>query len=258
MVHLGLTFTTFFQPPRCGDVRWKTRATTPLTWWYSQINGVFKASPIVTTKIQDIRHGVPLRALFILPSTDSLLFNFFSGRNWNLVFAKFWTMWMCWLCLSFDPDGGLPTCFLVILTYEESSLAVMEIFMVNSTIVNFSNSGDKEIQLATPHHPLTHSTYQLFSLEFYSEDWRSSCKLTIHQKMGGTPLYCTIFWAGALADAWQKWQGHWSLCGKTNEIKQFTLRVLIKHPNVQIKIQKHSNFQHQWLRCSIFLHHFYK
>jgi len=91
----------------------------------------------------------------------------------------------------------------VILTYEESSLAVMEIFMVNSTIVNFSNSGDKEIQLATPHHPLTHSTYQLFSLEFYSEDWRSSCKLTIHQKMGGTPLSSTIFWAGALADAWR-------------------------------------------------------
>lgn len=111
----------------------------------------------------------------------------------------------------------------------------MEIFMVNSTIVNFSNSGDKEIQLATPHHPLTHSTYQLFSLEFYSEDWRSSCKLTIHQKMGGTPLSSTIFWAGALADAWRMWHGHWSLCGKTNEIKQPTLRVQIKHPNVQKK-----------------------
>ena len=123
--------------------------------------------------------------------------------------------------------------------WRKFELWLRKIFMVNSTTVNFSNSGDTEIQLATPHHPLNHSTYQLFWLEFYSEDWRSSCKLTIHQKMGGTPLSSTIFWAGALADTWRKWHGHWSLClcGKTNEIKQLTLRVQSKHPNVQKKIK---------------------
>lgn len=148
---------------------------------------------------------------------------------------------------------------IVILTCEESSLKVMEIYgqpWVNSTTVNFSNSGDKEIELPAPHHPLNHSTYQLFSLGFYSEDWRSSCKLTIQQKMGGTPLSSTIFWASALADAWRMWHGHWSLCGKTNEIKQPTLRVHIKHPDVQKKYSIHSKFStlaEVWNLSSAFL-----
>lgn len=116
MLHLGWTFTTFLQPPRCGDVRWKTRATTPLIWWYSQNNGVFKASPMVTTKIQNIRHGVPLRTSFPLPSTGSLLLIFFRSQlefgvcqilnNVDVLTVPFlWSWW--WPSNMFSSDFDL-------------------------------------------------------------------------------------------------------------------------------------------------------